>query len=63
MRKPGVNINEEDIQRLVNAKVIHYKKLVGGVKFIEAIPRNPSGKVLRNELKVQQENKFTLDLD
>lgn len=50
---PGVNINEEDIQRLVNQKVTHYKKLAGGVKFIESIPRNPSGKILRNELKLQ----------
>lgn len=53
VRKPGLNINEEDIQRLVNSKVTHYKKLVGGVKFIEVIPRNPSGKILRNELKIQ----------
>lgn len=48
-----MNINEEDIQRLVNAKVTNYKKLVGGVKFIESIPRNPSGKILRHELKLQ----------
>lgn len=54
VRKPGMNINEADIQRMVNSKVTHYKKLVGGVKFIEAIPRNPSGKILRNELKIQQ---------
>lgn len=52
VRKSGVNINEEDIQRWVNGKVAHYKKLVGGVKFIDAIPRNPSGKILRNELKL-----------
>ncbi|XP_018572545.1 probable 4-coumarate--CoA ligase 3 isoform X2 [Anoplophora glabripennis] len=51
VRKPGVNINEDDIQRLVNSKVTHYKKLVGGVKFIESIPRNSSGKIIRNELK------------
>lgn len=54
VRQPGMNINEEDIQRMVNSKVTHYKKLVGGVKFIETIPRNPSGKILRNELKIQQ---------
>ncbi|KAJ8947197.1 hypothetical protein NQ318_015545 [Aromia moschata] len=52
VRKPGLNINEEDIQRLVNSKVTHYKKLVGGVKFIESIPRSPIGKILRNELKL-----------
>lgn len=51
--KPGQNLNEEDIQRFINSKVTHYKKLAGGVKFIQAIPRNPSGKILRNELKIQ----------
>ncbi|XP_066150279.1 uncharacterized protein [Euwallacea fornicatus] len=51
--KPGQNINEEDVQRFINSKVTHYKKLAGGVKFIQAIPRNPSGKILRNELKIQ----------
>ncbi|XP_057658384.1 plipastatin synthase subunit A [Diorhabda carinulata] len=52
VRKPGANVNEEDIQRWVNGKVTNYKKLVGGVKFIDAIPRNLSGKILRNELKL-----------
>ncbi|XP_060530546.1 uncharacterized protein LOC132704528 [Cylas formicarius] len=51
--KPGQNLNEEDIQRFVSAKVTHYKKLAGGVKFINSIPRNPSGKILRQELKLQ----------
>nr|CAH7753848.1 unnamed protein product [Callosobruchus chinensis] len=50
--KPGVEVTEEDIHRFINSKVTHYKKLVGGVRFIEAIPRNPSGKILRNELRV-----------
>ncbi|EKM61280.1 uncharacterized protein PHACADRAFT_247774 [Phanerochaete carnosa HHB-10118-sp] len=39
---------------------VHYKKLAGGVYFVESIPKNPSGKLLRRflrdkarELKVQ----------
>lgn len=51
--KPGQNLAEADIQKFVSSKVTHYKKLAGGVKFINAIPRNPSGKILRNELKIQ----------
>lgn len=51
--KPGQNLNEADIQKFISSKVTHYKKLAGGVKFINAIPRNPSGKILRNELKIQ----------
>ncbi|XP_050505999.1 uncharacterized protein LOC126884185 [Diabrotica virgifera virgifera] len=52
VRLANASINEEDIQRWVNGKVSHYKKLVGGVKFVDIIPRNPSGKILRNELKL-----------
>lgn len=52
--KPGQNLNEADIQKFVSSKVTHYKKLAGGVKFINSIPRNPSGKILRNELKIQK---------
>lgn len=50
--KPGSKLTDEDVARYVNSKVTHYKKLVGGVRFIEAIPRNPSGKILRNQLKL-----------
>lgn len=40
-----------DIVAFVKAKVVAYKQLRGGVVFVEAIPRNPSGKILRRELK------------
>lgn len=50
--KPNTKIDEEKITKYIDPKVTHYKKLKGGVKFIDAIPRNPNGKVLRNELKI-----------
>lgn len=50
--KPGAKVEEKDITGHVDPKVAAYKKLGGGVRFIDSIPRNPSGKVLRNELKV-----------
>lgn len=50
--KPNSTLTEEDITKYVNPKVTHYKKLAGGVKFIDQIPRNPNGKILRNELKI-----------
>lgn len=50
--KPGAKVEEKDITSHVDPKVAAYKKLAGGVRFIDSIPRNPSGKVLRNELKV-----------
>ncbi|KAK1147183.1 hypothetical protein N8T08_001922 [Aspergillus melleus] len=41
----------DEIIAFVAEKVISYKKLRGGVHFMDAIPRNPSGKILRRELK------------
>lgn len=32
---------------------VHYKRLAGGVEFVDAIPRNPSGKLLRRVLRDQ----------
>ncbi|KAL4898373.1 hypothetical protein BDV59DRAFT_3369 [Aspergillus ambiguus] len=40
-----------DIQEFVKNRVAYYKQLRGGVRFIDSIPRNPSGKILRRELK------------
>lgn len=32
-------------------RVSKHKRLEGGVHFVEAIPKNPSGKILRKELR------------
>jgi len=52
VKRPGMDITEKAILNHVEKNVVAYKKLAGGVKFLDLIPRNPSGKVLRNELKV-----------
>lgn len=52
VKKLDSKCTEDVVLNHVNPKVAPYKKLNGGVRFIEAIPRNPSGKVMRNELKV-----------
>lgn len=46
------NLTEAEVQQYVEPKVASYKKLAGGVKFIDVIPRNAAGKVLRHQLKV-----------
>lgn len=48
---PGAQVSEEDVVSFVEPKVAPYKRLAGGVKFVEAIPRNAGGKVLRTQLK------------
>lgn len=45
-------INDQHIIKHVNEKVVGYKQLAGGVAFVDVIPRNAAGKILRKELQV-----------
>lgn len=47
----GKKISEKEIKDFVKSKVASYKQLRGGVVFIDAIPKNPSGKILRRQLR------------
>lgn len=51
VKKQGSKITEDDLKRYIAGKVAVYKKLDGGVTFLEAIPKNASGKILRRTLK------------
>ncbi|XP_033752286.1 probable 4-coumarate--CoA ligase 5 [Pecten maximus] len=51
--KPKVQLSEEDVIKFVKENVTHYKRLRGGVKFMDAIPKTASGKILRRQLKGQ----------
>ena len=52
-------------QHVADVKV-KYKRLTGGVEFIDVIPKNPSGKllrrVLRDRARAMRGKKFTSDL-
>ncbi|XP_046968053.1 probable 4-coumarate--CoA ligase 1 [Vanessa cardui] len=50
--KPGQKLTEKQVYDLVAQKLTRYKHLEGGVVFVDAIPRNVAGKIMRNELKV-----------
>lgn len=45
------NLSETQVQEFLTGKVAEYKELRGGVEFLDAIPKAPSGKILRRELK------------
>ncbi|KAF9888620.1 hypothetical protein FE257_008552 [Aspergillus nanangensis] len=49
----GVSEEEEaeNIIRWLDGKVAHYKRLRGGVQFVDSIPKSASGKILRRILK------------
>ncbi|RYP39928.1 hypothetical protein DL768_010684 [Monosporascus sp. mg162] len=52
--KPGVPRTSEkaaEIVRWLDAKVAQHKRLRGGVRFIDEVPKNASGKLLRRVLK------------
>jgi 4-coumarate--CoA ligase len=37
----------------MEGKVSAFKRITGGVVFLDVIPKNPSGKILRNKLREQ----------
>ncbi|EXJ61136.1 4-coumarate-CoA ligase [Cladophialophora yegresii CBS 114405] len=47
----GSKLTEEDVKKFVEGKVVRYKRLAGGVEFLDVIPKNPSGKILRRQLR------------
>ncbi|KAH6533116.1 hypothetical protein HBI81_083160 [Parastagonospora nodorum] len=49
--KSGVQLNEAEVQAYMKERLAGYKQLVGGVKFVDAIPKNASGKILKKDLK------------
>ena len=45
------DITAPEIVEWVNGQVSNHKKLRGGVVFLAEIPKSPSGKILRRELR------------
>jgi 4-coumarate--CoA ligase len=62
VRKGGMKAvkkgDEEVIVQWLNKKVANHKKLRGGVKFIDQVPKSVSGKILRRLLKEQAKKEF-----
>ncbi len=50
VRKPGSSLNEADVIAYARQKIAGFK-CPKSVDFVEALPRNPSGKILRRELR------------
>ncbi|KAL0819591.1 hypothetical protein ABMA28_007683 [Loxostege sticticalis] len=51
VRAPGAAVTEADLVQYVASKVSSAKHLRGGVRFVDEIPKNPAGKILRRELR------------
>lgn len=54
VRRPGEEgrkLGEEEVNKWMKGKLASYKRLDGGVVFIDAIPKNASGKILKRVLR------------
>ncbi|KAK6942432.1 AMP-dependent synthetase/ligase [Dillenia turbinata] len=52
VRSNGSKISEDEIKQYISKQVVFYKRL-GRVFFIDAIPKAPSGKILRKDLRAK----------
>ncbi|KAK4436732.1 4-coumarate--CoA ligase 1 [Sesamum alatum] len=52
VRSNGSNITEDEIKQFVSKQVVFYKR-INRVFFIESIPKSPSGKILRKDLRAR----------
>ncbi|XP_055586584.1 probable 4-coumarate--CoA ligase 1 [Uranotaenia lowii] len=50
-QQTGCSLEEEEILSTINSQVPDYKKLRGGVYFVDSLPRTANGKVNRREAK------------
>ncbi|KAJ5188287.1 hypothetical protein N7491_004611 [Penicillium cf. griseofulvum] len=48
---PGQSATAKEITHFMDDKVSVFKRITGGVVFLDAIPKNPSGKILRTKLR------------
>ncbi|KAL3425852.1 AMP-binding enzyme, partial [Phlyctema vagabunda] len=55
---PASGITKHEIQEFVKRNVAGYKQLRGGVVFTKAIPKSPSGKILRKDLREFSKNEI-----
>ena len=51
VKKGDVVLEEAEVKQWVETKLAKYKRLDGGVKFVEGIPKTPSGKILKRVLR------------
>ncbi|XP_026319421.1 4-coumarate--CoA ligase 1-like [Hyposmocoma kahamanoa] len=51
VKQVGASVMENDVVEFVKSKVSPWKQLRGGVRFVQEIPKNPSGKIMRRKLR------------
>jgi 4-coumarate--CoA ligase len=59
--KAGQQVSATDIVQFMDQRVARIKRLTGGVVFVDAIPKNPSGKILRKLLREKAQKEVLSD--
>jgi acyl-CoA synthetase (AMP-forming)/AMP-acid ligase II len=59
---PGSRMEERELQSYMRERLAGYKQLVGGVRFVDSIPKNASGKILKKDLKETARREMTARL-
>lgn len=59
--KESENLDEHGVKKWCGERLAKFKELTGGVRFVQAIPKNASGKILKRVLR--EEAKAELDQD
>jgi acyl-CoA synthetase (AMP-forming)/AMP-acid ligase II len=56
VRRPGAEgakLTADEVKRYLGTRLARYKALEGGVVFVDVIPKNASGKILKKTLREQ----------
>jgi acyl-CoA synthetase (AMP-forming)/AMP-acid ligase II len=64
VRRPGAEgakLTAEEVKEFTAKRLAGYKKLVGGVAFVDAIPKNASGKILKRILRERAKAELGLE--
>ncbi|XP_044735075.1 4-coumarate--CoA ligase 1-like [Chrysoperla carnea] len=54
VKRENSKISADDVADFLAKQVVEYKRLSGGVEFLNAIPKSAAGKILRRELRSQK---------
>ena len=53
VRRHASELTEQMVKDLIRTNLASYKALTGGVRFVDEIPKSPSGKILKRVLRDQ----------